>query len=1457
MNKGTASVPFGFLLLAGLATGVQALVKGEPKTGDAAPAVTQTVARTADGPPTKRVYPTGTLLVEDFLRAGKAPAADSGGAPQGVLSAAAKTRPPGCFPTVGTLIATLPDPTDSHLDWAFDSDYESIVRAYERAGYVVDRYWLPWTDKLDTVVVSGDEDSGRRVRHVYPGVVLFRRDDAMAVRVGTRRDTATAPAPARRAGRPPVRGGPAGAPASLRQPAVHGAECSPADSAAGSPAYRPDLHLLYIVGETPTSGVHKDALDRALRDRDAVLSRAGADTAELRIVGPSFSGSARSIALVLNAWRTRDGEHRNHPRRAMVLTGSATDLKDAAVLRSAGGSAAADSSDVTDDGEADGETGEGKGETKPATSKSPAGAGTAAPRPTATVPPAPPPAAPSPAAPPDTATRDTGAATFQVTFGATVHSGMLLTRTLMFQVLCPLGLTDDQVAILRESGTTYGRDVSQSANSDCPGGQKLHPGSFIQIPFPMNIGSVRAEFDAAAARTPAERATGRQSRAQLTLRDPDRPGDRPPPSSQLTVPTLEVMLDEIERTVTGHRIRAVGIFASDVRDKLFLANELHRRVRDVQLFTFEGNALYLVPENNRALRGMLVVSSYPLNVQGQWWTRSHLGGSRLAFANEGAVGIHNAVLMQLGADSLVADYSVPFTDSPDSLHRVPPVWVSVVGRSEFVPVTIRAIHEARFTRVVAGRAPRPRWWPSIQFFTVVAIALLSAVLLYALRHLLPTRPAAEVQPVRAPAGNPRRRIVYGWARAALGRRRAATGPGRPLRRLAPPDAGPASLSAGPSAAVNAAGGAPAARGTTPRPARPGWKLRMAARVMRYLRRKRAARAGHAAEAGAGAVTLARAEPLPPRAGHELLLDEVRWASQNFHQYAYLWLRGLALLSVFVPVAAITTLSLLRVPPWRGPGGGGRVAVVLWLALVLGLAVWALLRYMAAALRRLREVRVPGVYFAFFGWSGRAGRLSWWLEIVLRALVFAGGVAFFGLSVWFTAQVVRMRGDRPVTFQLFLQRAADLGNGVSPILPLLLAAVGYAAWCTWHAWRIQALGETTPFETAYDQPPAALDAQADGMPTALPPDAARHVHEVRMRLFKVVPNDSGIFAMGGIAALAVALGFQIGHTLEGIIGLSAFDWILGLSVTGTLVGICWAVYRLLAVWAALGRVLREVGETPLLPAFRRLPESIGSLTRLTLWRTPSRKVVTAVAAAQWRHLKQLEKEASGELKKLDTDRWRLSAALRDYTEAPTPPAGRFARRLSNGAPDHGFAELNRILSAIWAEEPDSDVLKEVRDELRKSPNESTGAIFRRAFPTPVRLWLRAAEEFAAVQVVDYVEWVLQQMRNLTLFLFISLLLTTALLSAYPFQPQSIAKLAFFGVLLVAVGAVLYVMSALNRDPVLSLVAGTDPGRVNMDRSFVTNAVAIAVVPLLTLVGSEVPALNLFGWLPTLLKALGGG
>src|SRR5439155_20584099 len=120
-----------------------------------------------------------------------------------------------------------------------------------------DRFWSPWSDDAD-----GDENGASKVecRRRMPGVLVFRND------------------------------------------AVFGFNARSGDAGAGG---RDEVLVLFLVGEEPTWGINKAALEEAL-DFIAVASKDG--PAEVPIVGPTYSGSAASLRHELAAWvRERDG----------------------------------------------------------------------------------------------------------------------------------------------------------------------------------------------------------------------------------------------------------------------------------------------------------------------------------------------------------------------------------------------------------------------------------------------------------------------------------------------------------------------------------------------------------------------------------------------------------------------------------------------------------------------------------------------------------------------------------------------------------------------------------------------------------------------------------------------------------------------------------------------------------------------------------------------------------------------------------------------------------------------------------------------------------------------------------------------------------------------------------------------------------------------------------------------
>ncbi len=140
-----------------------------------------------------------------------------------------------------TLIATVPDPLGSGLDYQFDLAVSAIQMAAGAVGYSFATSWLPWAPRNRS---ENPNDATVDCGRSQPGVLIFRT--------------------------------------------------------------RTYVLLAFLVGETPTAGVHPDALKEAI-----VLARRLQGSPEYgpqkptRVLGPTYSGSAVSLARVLDRLNIR------------------------------------------------------------------------------------------------------------------------------------------------------------------------------------------------------------------------------------------------------------------------------------------------------------------------------------------------------------------------------------------------------------------------------------------------------------------------------------------------------------------------------------------------------------------------------------------------------------------------------------------------------------------------------------------------------------------------------------------------------------------------------------------------------------------------------------------------------------------------------------------------------------------------------------------------------------------------------------------------------------------------------------------------------------------------------------------------------------------------------------------------------------------------------------------------
>jgi hypothetical protein len=151
---------------------------------------------------------------------------------------------------------------------------------------------------------------------------------------------------------------------------------------------------------------------------------------------------------------------------------------------------------------------------------------------------------------------------------------------------------------------------------------------------------------------------------------------------------VELILSNILSTISRERIRYLGILSTDIRDQIFLAQEIRRHAPDVVLFTLTSDLIYTHTDVNLDFQGMLLVSTYPLFPRNQLWTYPFAGSDyRHQFPNDSTQGVYNAALALLGHVDQMLEYGIPY-DYQSVPPRQPPVWLSAVGKNGIWPVRL-------------------------------------------------------------------------------------------------------------------------------------------------------------------------------------------------------------------------------------------------------------------------------------------------------------------------------------------------------------------------------------------------------------------------------------------------------------------------------------------------------------------------------------------------------------------------------------------------------------------------------------------------------------------------------------------------------------------------------------------------------------------------------------------------
>jgi hypothetical protein len=546
-------------------------------------------------------------------------------------------------------IATVPDPIETRFGHRFDSVVDAIQVAVEARGYTLDRFYLPWRPSGEEPRRGGElrptmEEPNELTEAVYTKLQAFY-DWMLKPKPGTTWQAKSPSFP-----EPPP-----------RQRVEPGALVFRKVSLGGKSTSQ--YCVILLVGESPVSGVQKDALLLALDlVRDYQVARRRPEP--IRIVAPYFTSGSASLSRTLSDWALSEAgagawapvlpalQVPTPPPMVSVLTGSSISTNpyhfEQACL--------------------------------PASAR----------------------------------------------FRATVVPfSVVMSGLLEYLVQLHGGKKLPKLAILTESSTSFGqapapqppgpdgaapRAAPQGPREQWDVDYERYADQTLITRYPFHISQVAVEYSDRKNDDRDGRPT--LARPSTRLHVPFDGGGSPDD----TVPSLslkstsardEFDLENILLTLAREDCRYIGIVATDTRDVIFLIGLIHEFCPDARIFSFEADLVLAHPDFVANLRGTILASPYPLHDATQRWTpysrgsRDGPSGSDLTpqgrelFGYISDQGYYNAVLAQFAeARPQLAVSESPMMNAFDygPIERTattgnrPPVWISIVGEHGLWPL---------------------------------------------------------------------------------------------------------------------------------------------------------------------------------------------------------------------------------------------------------------------------------------------------------------------------------------------------------------------------------------------------------------------------------------------------------------------------------------------------------------------------------------------------------------------------------------------------------------------------------------------------------------------------------------------------------------------------------------------------------------------------------------------------
>ncbi len=145
---------------------------------------------------------------------------------------------------------------------------------------------------------------------------------------------------------------------------------------------------------------------------------------------------------------------------------------------------------------------------------------------------------------------------------------------------------------------------------------------------------------------------------------------------------------------------------------------------------------------------------------------------------------------------------------------------------------------------------------------------------------------------------------------------------------------------------------------------------------------------------------------------------------------------------------------------------------------------------------------------------------------------------------------------------------------------------------------------------------------------------------------------------------------------------------------------------------------------------------------------------------------------------------------------------------------------------------------------KEPDPMLGvpAWLRKETPPAGQIWNRAAEEFLALRSAAFIRAMFQHLKNQLAFSFLGFLFVLAAVSSYPFQPKYSLMTLVWVLVLVSIGIDTWIFVEMERDPILSYMGKTAPGKISLSADFLKTVGLYVILPLITLAATQFPGVG---------------